>query len=134
VKEVYSRREAIVAGLVGLVLLAIVWGPVLLRPLGYGPALDLRTLHLPEAPRPSHVVASVSPARVVKPRLSSPVDINHADAGTLQALPGIGPTLANRIVMHRETYGSFQTVDALMEIEGIGPRRFQKLKPWIEAR
>ncbi len=133
-KEVYTRREAIVAGLLGLVLVAIVWGPVLLRPLGYAPALDLRTLRLPDSPRPSLVRLSVPSARVAKAGPTSRVDINHADLASLQTLPGIGPTLAYRIITHREAHGSFQDVDALMEVDGIGPKRFEKLKPWIEAR
>jgi len=134
VKEVYTRREAIVAGLIGLALIAIVWGPVLLRPLGYAPAVDLRSLHLPDSPSPAQGRLSAPPARIAKARPPGRVDINHADPAALQRLPGIGPTLANRIIMHREVHGSFQDVDALMEVDGIGPRRFEKLKPWIETR
>ena len=133
-KEVYTRREAIVTGLVGLGLIAIVWGPVLLRPLGYAPAVDLRTLHFPDSPRPSQSRPPVPPARIVKVRPPGRVDINHADLGALQRLPGIGPTLANRIIIHREAHGSFQDVGALMEVDGIGPKRFEKLKPWVETR
>ncbi len=133
-REVYTRREAIVASLLGLALLALIWGPVLLRPLGYAPAVDLRTLHAPESPRPVQVRPSVSPARVAKIRPNKRVDLNHADISTLQTLPGIGSTLAGRIVMHRQTHGPFQEVDGLMEVEGIGPKRLEKLKSWVEVR
>jgi len=133
VREVYTRREAIVASLLGVSLVAIVWGPVLLRPFGYAPVADLRSLHLPEGQRPGQARQPVAPTRVAKARPTTPVDINHADVTALQTLPGIGPTLAERIIVHRKAYGSFQEVDALMEVDGIGPRRFQKLKPWIEA-
>lgn len=133
-REVYTRREAIVASFLGLALVVVVWGPVLLRPFGYAPLADLRTFHLPEGQRPVQARPSVTPTRVAKARPTTPVDINHADVTALQTLPGIGPTLAQRIIMHREAYGSFHEVDALMEVDGIGPKRFQKLKPWIEAR
>ena len=133
-REVYTKREAIVAGIIGLALAAIVWGPILLRPLGYVHAVDLRTLHLPDDALNAHARLSVSPARVVKTTPVGSVDINHANDAELQRLPGIGPTLAKRIVMYRQAHGPFQDVDSLMEVEGIGPKRFERLKPWVEAR
>ena len=133
-REVYTRRETIVASLLGLAIAAIVWGPVFLRPFGYTPAVDLRTLRLPESPSPAPPRLPTPPARIAKGKPPGSVDINQADVTALQALPGIGPTLANRIVMHRAAYGRFREVDALMEVDGIGPKRFEKLKPWIEVR
>jgi competence protein ComEA len=62
------------------------------------------------------------------------VDINQANALALQTLPGIGPTLATRIVMHRRTHGPFREPDRLIEVEGIGSKRLERLKPWIVAR
>ncbi len=133
-REVYTRREAIVASLLGLALVVVVWGPVLLRPFGYAPLADLRTFQLPDGQRPVQARPSVTPIRVAKARPTTPVDINHADVTALQTLPGIGPTLAGRIVTYREAHGPFQEVDALMEVEGIGSKRFEKLRPWLEAR
>ena len=134
-REVYTRREVIVAALVGLSLFILIWGPVLLRPLGYSPAVDLRTLQSTRPTRPVHAhPSSSSPARVAKTRPSRPVDLNRADVPTLQTLPGIGPTLAARIVSHRQAHGPFQEAQGLMEVEGIGPKRFETLKSWIEAR
>ncbi|MGM7420966.1 helix-hairpin-helix domain-containing protein [Cellulosimicrobium sp. CpK407] len=49
------------------------------------------------------------------------VDLNTADAAALDALPGIGPVLAERIVAWREENGPFTTVDELGEVSGIGP-------------
>lgn len=133
-KGTYTRREAIVAGLFGVAVAGIVWGPVILRPFGFPHAIDLRTLHLPQDPLAAHARLSPPPARVTKAKPTSRVDINHADAVTLQTLPGIGPTLAQRIITHRKGYGRFTDADGLMEVEGIGLRRFEKLEPWIEAR
>ncbi len=133
-REVYTRREVVVAVLLGLMVAAIVWGPGLLRPLGYAPSGDLQTLPLLHTPRPTDARSSMSPPRIAKIRSDRPVDINRADVASLQTLPGIGPTLAERIVSHRQAHGPFAERDQLMEVEGIGARRFEKLKPWIEAR
>ncbi len=52
---------------------------------------------------------------------AGPVDLNAADATTLQTLPGIGPVLAERIVAWREEHGPFASVEELGEVSGIGP-------------
>jgi competence protein ComEA len=49
------------------------------------------------------------------------VDLNRADAAELDALPGIGPVLAQRIVDHRDRQGSFRSVEELDDVPGIGP-------------
>ncbi|TWH27043.1 competence protein ComEA, partial [Isoptericola variabilis J7] len=49
------------------------------------------------------------------------VDLNTADAATLETLPGIGPVLAERIVAWRTEHGPFASVDELGEVSGIGP-------------
>lgn len=49
------------------------------------------------------------------------VDLNTADAAGLDALPGIGPVLAERIVGWREESGPFTTIEDLTEVSGIGP-------------
>ncbi|TFV79480.1 ComEA family DNA-binding protein [Blastococcus sp. CT_GayMR19] len=49
------------------------------------------------------------------------VDLNTATAGDLDALPGIGPVLAQRIVDHRTRNGPFRSVDQLDDVPGIGP-------------
>jgi competence protein ComEA len=49
------------------------------------------------------------------------VDLNRADAAALDALPGIGPVLAQRIVDHRARHGPFRSVEQLDDVPGIGP-------------
>ena len=132
-KGAYTRREAIVAGLFGVAVAGFVWGPVILRPFSSSHAVDPGTLQLSEDRLAVQARLSPSPAKVAKARPGSRVDINHADAATLQRLPGIGPTLAQRIVTHRKTYGAFTDADGLLEVDGIGLKRFDKLKSWIEA-
>lgn len=54
-------------------------------------------------------------------RSGAPVDLNAADAAALDALPGIGPVLAERIVSHRDEVGPFGSVEDLESVSGIGP-------------
>lgn len=55
------------------------------------------------------------------------VDLNRATAADLDALPGIGPVLAQRIVDYREAHGPFRNVDQLDDVPGIGPAVFAQL-------
>ena len=59
------------------------------------------------------------------------VNINLADAAELESLPGIGPSIAQRIITFRETNGPFQSVDQLEEIAGISARMVEELRPLV---
>ena len=59
------------------------------------------------------------------------VSLNTADAAALDALPGIGPVLAQRIVDWREAQGPFASVDALGDVPGIGPSLLGRLTPLV---
>ncbi|HEY5349987.1 MAG TPA: ComEA family DNA-binding protein [Candidatus Lustribacter sp.] len=62
------------------------------------------------------------------------VDLNTADERALAELPGIGPTLAERIVEFRTLNGPFASVDGLADVAGITPRRLDALAPLLTAR
>ncbi|MGH2399200.1 MAG: helix-hairpin-helix domain-containing protein [bacterium] len=62
------------------------------------------------------------------------VDLNRAAARDLEALPGIGPVLARRIVAHRERHGPFLRLEDLLQVEGIGPRMLERLRAGIVIR
>ena len=49
----------------------------------------------------------------------------------LEALPGIGMVLADRIVAYRSTHGGFQYVGDLMNVSGIGEIRLRRLEPFV---
>ena len=61
------------------------------------------------------------------------VDVNAADERTLAELPGIGPTLAERIVAFRTLNGPFASVDGLADVAGITPRRLDALVSRLTA-
>ncbi|GAA2860830.1 hypothetical protein GCM10010472_17690 [Pseudonocardia halophobica] len=67
--------------------------------------------------------ASVGPA--------GKIDLNHATVEQLDALPGVGPVTAQRIVDWRTRNGRFARVDQLREVEGIGERRFAQLRELV---
>jgi competence protein ComEA len=58
----------------------------------------------------------------------APVNLNSATAADLDALPGIGPVLAQRIVDYRLQQGSFTSIDQLDDVPGIGPALFAQLR------
>jgi len=83
----------------------------------------------------------VQPARlypatpgVVRPQAGGLVNINTADSDLLQTLPGIGPKTAERIIEYRETTGRFKSAEDVQNVKGIGPKRYEKLKPLITVR
>ncbi len=59
------------------------------------------------------------------------VNVNTADLETLDTLPGIGETLATRIIEHRELNGPFQAVEELDDVRGIGPSTLGKLEDLV---
>jgi competence protein ComEA len=56
------------------------------------------------------------------------VNLNTADVGQLDALPGVGPAIAQAIVDHRDQNGPFATVDQLVEVRGIGDAKLADLR------
>ena len=59
------------------------------------------------------------------------VELNTADKAALEALPGIGPRTAERIIEYRAKNGGFKKVEDLMNIRGIGERTFLRLRDLV---
>jgi competence protein ComEA len=66
--------------------------------------------------------------RVSKAVRSGPININRATARQLDALDGVGPVIAQRIVDYRKINGSFLTIDDLQKVSGIGAAKFAQIK------
>jgi len=73
-----------------------------------------------------------APAKSAKPSASTQVvNVNTASAADFEALPGIGPKLAARIVDYRQKNGPFKKIEELMNVQGLGEKNFLKLKPQL---
>lgn len=59
------------------------------------------------------------------------VNVNTASATELQTLPGIGPTLAQSILDHREAHGPFGAIEEIMDVRGIGEGLFAGMRDLI---
>jgi competence protein ComEA len=59
------------------------------------------------------------------------VDVNQAEWPELIQLPGIGPTLAQRLVDDREQNGAFHDIEDLSRVGGIGPRTLERIRPYL---
>ncbi len=64
---------------------------------------------------------------------SIPLDINQAAAKDLEALPDIGPKLAEEIIETREMFGGFKTTEDLKKVKGIGDKKFEKIREMISV-
>jgi competence ComEA-like helix-hairpin-helix protein len=60
---------------------------------------------------------------------TQPININTADSVQLQLVPGIGPS--TKILQMCKSYGAFKSVNDLMAIRGIGPKRLEKMRKYL---
>ena len=64
---------------------------------------------------------------------TGPVDLNLASPAALEALPGVGPVLASRIVAWRLANGSFRSIEELAEVSGIGAAVLEQVRPLVRV-
>ena len=101
---------------------------------GVLPAADTQALNLARLLRDGDRV-TVPPRSAAGPDgRSSPVNVNTATAVQLEALPGIGPVLARRIVEFRSRHGPFARLEDLLQVQGIGPRLLERLRPLVTVQ
>ncbi|MBK7216822.1 MAG: helix-hairpin-helix domain-containing protein [Candidatus Promineofilum sp.] len=105
-----------------------------------GPLADGMQIYVPArvegAPTPPPVSAPVATAdpgasRMGGVTIAGLIDINLATQADLEMLPGIGPTTAANIIAHREANGPFATIEAIMDVPGIGEGKFAAMKDLI---
>ena len=98
------------------------------------PGADLSTINLARVLNDGEQIYVDSTAvsgngvRVSKAVRSGPININRATARQLDALDGVGPVIAQRIVDYRKINGSFLTIDDLQKVSGIGAAKFAQIK------
>lgn len=62
------------------------------------------------------------------------VNINEAKQEDFEQLPGIGPSIAQRIVEYRDQNGKFTSIDELQEVKGIGEAKFENIKEYVTIK
>ena len=98
------------------------------------PGADLSTINLARIVNDGEqiyvdsTVVNAAGVRVSKSIHTGPININRATARQLDALDGIGPVIAQRIVDYRKANGSFVTIDDLQKVSGIGAAKFAQIK------
>jgi competence protein ComEA len=92
---------------------------------------------------PELVVEKSQPFTVKSPQTGDPlnekevkkkINLNQAKAGDLVLLPGLGPELSRRIIEYREANGPFQKIEDLMQVPGIGLKRFEQIKDYLTIK
>jgi competence protein ComEA len=73
------------------------------------------------------------PATMAAPKRSHKglLDVNRATEQDFDALPGVGPRLAERIMEYRQSVGAFHSLDELQAVKGIGKKKFDRIRPWV---
>jgi len=61
------------------------------------------------------------------------IDINSAEWPELVPITGIGEKMARAIIAHREQYGPFPTLEAIMDVPGIGESKLEGMKPYLRS-
>jgi len=98
------------------------------------PGADLSTINLARVLNDGEqiyvdsTVVNSNGVRVSKAVRSGPININRATARQLDALDGVGPVIAQRIVDYRKINGSFLTIEDLQKVSGIGAAKFAQIK------
>lgn len=98
------------------------------------PGADLSTINLARIVNDGEqiyvdsTVINSAGVRVSKTVHTGPININRATAHQLDALDGIGPVIAQRIVDYRKVNGSFISIDDLQKVSGIGAAKFAQIK------
>ena len=76
---------------------------------------------------PTRATEEAPDPTVVVPRVTFPIDINRADKVMLMELPGIGEVMAERIIAYRTKHGDFTHVEELLNVEGMGTKKLDKI-------
>jgi len=104
----------------------------LARPVADGEQVRVPGANDPVPPEPPPATVAGAPA-AASTSGAVVIDLNAATAEQLDALPGVGPVLAARILQWRAGHGRFSRVEELGEVDGIGPKLFAHLRPRVRV-
>jgi len=86
---------------------------------------DGERIYVPLASSPEGRTQSIDP---FTPAEGDLVNINSASQAELETLPGIGPITAQNIIAYREANGGFASIEAILDVPGIGPKTFEEIQ------
>ena len=95
------------------------------------PLADGVQVVIPRRPSPAAAGTGGGAGAESDPTLQGPVHLNTATLEQLDALPGVGPVTAQKILDYRDEHGAFSSVDELDAIPGIGPARLEQLRELV---
>jgi competence ComEA-like helix-hairpin-helix protein len=76
----------------------------------------------------AHLIPTLIHSPYPFPTIEKKIDLNAATAKELASLPGVGPSLAQKIIDYREKNGKFTSPSELLKVDGIGSRKYNDLK------
>ena len=84
------------------------------------------------SPTPAASLADQQPTAAAPKRYHQGLlDLNRATDRDFDALPGVGPKLAERIMEYRQSVGIFHSLDELRSVKGIGKKKFERIRPLV---
>lgn len=92
---------------------------------------SVRALRHMKSGEPRQTRKPLRDSAVDNPTPARAIDLDRASTQEIEALPGIGPALASRIVAARDSAGAFGAIEALCDVSGIGPALVAKLRPLV---
>lgn len=101
---------------------------------GATPEAELGAMNLAAALRDGeHIVVPAAGEVDAAGGSTGGIDLNTASPAELEALPGVGPVLAERIVLFREEHGQFVTPEDLLDVPGIGEAKLSQIREGIRS-
>ena len=125
-----EKQSSLIAFGLILICIAFVFGYLL----GHGNGETNVSVSVTESKQPARAQTAPETEQMVPmdaPTEDRPLDLNTATVEQLDLLPGIGTEYAKRIVAYRETNGRFVAKEQIMDVDGIGEKRYAEIEALI---